>query len=164
MRTSHTVLDVSARGAVLAAAALLACLGGSASAQEVYRSVDAQGRVVFSDRGGTKDAPKTPVRIDKPDPAEVARLAKEQNALQDALRADDSARARQQAADDKQKAVRDHNRQVACEKARNNYYRLNDARSIYKRDADGNRVYYDDAEADAVREQARRAMTAACGA
>jgi len=43
------------------------------------------------------------------------------------------------------------------------YFHLKDTGRLYRRNADGNRVYYSDEEADALREQARRAMTAACG-
>ena len=43
-----------------------------ALAQQVYKSVDAQGNVVYSDRGSTKNAPTTSVHVTEPDPAEVA--------------------------------------------------------------------------------------------
>jgi hypothetical protein len=128
-------------------------------AQEVYKSVDAEGHVIYSDRGSTKTAPKSAVRVDQPDPAEVARLAKEQQML----KAEDLQRSKQEAIDAKKKATEDHAKQVACQNARNNYYRLKETPRIYQRDSDGNRVYYSDSDADAVREQARRAMTAACG-
>jgi hypothetical protein len=137
----------------------LVCAASPLAAQEVYKSVDADGHVVYSDRGATKGAPKTAVHVDQPDPAEVARLAHEQ-AL---LTADEQARARQQAIDDKNKAQQQHKQQQACEKARSHYSYLRDSARIYQRDTDGSRMYLSDEAADAAREQARQAMIAACG-
>jgi hypothetical protein len=131
-------------------------------AQEVYKSVDAQGHVVYSDRGTSKSAPKTAVRVDKPDPAEQARLAREQQLLE----AQELLRKKEQASEDHDKALAERERQqklAKCENARNNYFRMKESNRLFKRDAEGNRVYYSDAEADAMREQARRAMAAACG-
>lgn len=149
------------RGAALAALVLLACPGRPPFAQEVYKSVDAQGHVVYSDRGATKNAEKTPVHVDQPDPAEVARLAKEQQML----KAEDQARAKQQSVDDRNKAVaeqRKQARQLACERARNHYFSLMNANHIYQPTENGDRVYYSDEQADALRQQAKQAMDAAC--
>lgn len=147
------------RGAVLAALVALACTSRPLSAQEVYKSVDAQGHVVYSDRGATKTAQKTPVHVDQPDPAEVARLAKEQ----EMLKAEDQTRAKQQQTDDKNKAAEQHRKEVACTNARNYYFRLADARRIYKPTDNGDRVFYSDEDADAQRQKARQAMNDACG-
>jgi uncharacterized protein DUF4124 len=151
--------DSMRHAAVLGALLAFGCPAPPARAQEVYKSVDADGHVVYSDRGSTKTAPKSSVHVDQPDPAEVARLAKEQ----EVLNAEERERARQQALDEKSKASADRNKQVACQNARNNYSRMKDARRIAHTDADGNHVYYSDEQADALREEARRAMTAACG-
>ncbi len=156
MRLSPTMFDSFWRGAALAA---LAWPGQPLLAQQVYKSVDAQGNVVYSDRAPTKGATKTNLHVDQPDPAEVARLQKEQAQL----KAADLERSLQQAVGDKNKAISDQKRQVACQNARNRYYQLKDSNRIFKRDAEGNRVYYSDSDADAMREQARRAMIAACG-
>jgi hypothetical protein len=147
------------RSAVLAALVALACPGRPPVAQEVYKSVDAQGHVVYSDRGATKSAEKTPVHVDQPDPAEVARLAKEQQML----KAEDQARAKQQAVDDRNKAAADQRKQAACTNARNYYFRLIDARRIYRPADNGDRVFYSDEEADALRQKAKQAMNDACG-
>jgi hypothetical protein len=79
------------------------------------------------------------------------------------MTADETARERQQALEDKNRANQQHKKQQACDKARNEYYRVRETGRLYKRDADGNRVYYTDDDADALREQARRTMLAACG-
>jgi hypothetical protein len=148
-----------ARGVTLVALLVLGCAATPLSAQQVYKSVDAEGHVVYSDRGGSKSAPKTTLHVDEPDPAEAARLAHEQ----DLLKADDATRSRQQALEDKTKTTQQHKKQVACENARNQYYHMREAARLYKRDDSGNREYYSDDEADAMREQARQAMVAACG-
>jgi len=147
------------RGALLGAFVALLSPLSPVPAQEVYRSVDADGHVVYSDRSTSKNAPKTAVHVEEGDPAEAARIAKEQQLLQ----AEETQRAKQQAIDDKNKASTDHQKQAACQNARNYYYRLRDSPRIYQRDPDGNRVYYSDSEADTLREQAKRAMTSACG-
>jgi len=147
------------RSAVLGALVTLCSTLTPVPAQEVYKSVDAEGHVVFSDRGVTKNAPKTAVRVNEGDPAEAARIAKEQQLLQ----AEETQRTKQQAVDDKNKANADHQKQLVCQNARNYYYRLRDSARLYQRDPDGNRVYYSDSEADTMRAQAKRAMTSACG-
>jgi hypothetical protein len=147
------------RDAVALALLALACPILPLHAQEVYKSVDADGHVVYSDRASTKTAPKTAVHVDQPEPTEVARLAKEQ----ELLKAEDIQRQKQEALDARSKTLADQRKQNACQNARNYYFRLKDSGRLYQRDADGNRIYYSDADADAVREQARRAMTSACG-
>jgi len=126
-------------------------------AGEVYKSIDAQGHVVYSDRADSA-AQKSVVHVDRPAPTEVARNAKEQAILQ----VEDSQRRKEQSAEDAKKARDEHNRQVQCDGARSRYYSLKDARRIFERDAEGNRVYYNDADADAKREEARQAMVTAC--
>jgi Domain of unknown function (DUF4124) len=138
---------------------LLAYAACPSRAGEVYKSVDAEGHVVYSDRADTSTAKKSVVQVDLPDPTEVARLAKEQ----EILKTEDIQRKRQKAVEDAKKAQADHAAQVLCESAQNRYYALKDARRVYQRDADGNRLYLTDPEADAKREEARQAMKAACG-
>ena len=159
MRFATAAFGFVTGGAMSVALLVLACAAAPLAAQEVYKSVDAQGHVVYSDRGVTKGAPKTAVHVDEPNPAEAARLAHEQQLLE----ADDAARARQQAVADKNKATQDRKRQQACEKARNQYFQMKDAARLYGRDAEGNRQYLSDDQADAQREAARRGMVAACG-
>ncbi len=126
-------------------------------AGEVYKSIDAEGHIVYSDRADSA-AQKSVVRVDRPAPTEVARNAKEQAILQ----VEDSQRKKEQSVEDAKKAQVEHNRQVQCDGARSRYYSLKDARRIFQRDAEGNRVYYNDADADAKREEARQAMVTAC--
>jgi Domain of unknown function (DUF4124) len=158
VRDSAAAQDLTYGSVVLAALILLTCPLCSPRAGEVYKSIDADGHVVYSDRADTS-VQKSVVRTDQPNPQDVARNAKEQ----EILKAEENQRKRQQAVDDAKKAQQDHIRQIQCDSARDHYYALKDARLIYDRDADGKRAYYNDADADAKREEARAAMAAACG-
>ena len=139
---------------------LLLVAARPAPAQEIYKSVDAKGHVTYSDRGTSKNSPKTLLKVDEGNLAEAGRLAKEQQLL----KAEDAQRVRQEAVDAKNKSASDRQRDAACRSARSDYVHLKDANRLFKFDSDGNRVYYSDEEADAMRVQAQRAMTAACGA
>jgi hypothetical protein len=152
-------LDLAGCSAVFTVLLLVAHSGCPLRAQEVYKSTDAQGHVVYSDRASTPTAQKSVVHVDQPDPAEVARIAKEQQILN----AQESQRKQQQSVDDKKKAQQDREKQTRCDAARNHYYSVKDARRIFHLDADGNRVYDTDPQADAQREEARQAMETACG-
>jgi multidrug efflux pump subunit AcrA (membrane-fusion protein) len=142
----------------LLAAMLVPYLGVPLFAAEVYKSVDANGHVVYSDHPDPA-AQKLDVRVDEPQAAEVARIAKEQKLL----KVEDSERKRLAALEDKQKAQQEHDRELRCEKARSRYYSLKDSRRVYGRDGDGNRVYYSDKDADAQRAAAQQAMQTECG-
>jgi Domain of unknown function (DUF4124) len=126
---------------------------------DVYKSVDAEGHVIYSDRATNTSAQKTTVRVDQPDPKEVARIAREQKILE----TEQAQRKQQQVAEDRKKLQAEHDKQARCDSARTHYYAIRDVNRIFKTDADGNRAYYTDAEADAQREEARKAMVAACG-
>jgi Domain of unknown function (DUF4124) len=159
VRYSRTTPDSGHRNAVLVALVLLVCAFCPLRATEVYKSTDADGHVIYSDRADTSTVRKSVVQVDQPDPKEVARIAKEQ----EILKAEEIQRKGQQSAEERRKAQQEHDAQIQCENARNRYYAMKDARRIFQRDADGNRVYYTDPEADAKKEEARQAMTAACG-
>jgi len=159
VRYTPAILDLAGCSAVFTVLLLVAHSGCPLRAQEVYKSTDAQGHVVYSDRASTPTAQKSVVHVDQPDPAEVARIAKEQQILN----AQESQRKQQQSVDDKKKAQQDREKQTRCDAARNHYYSVKDARRIFHLDADGNRVYDTDPQADAQREEARQAMETACG-
>ena len=127
-------------------------------AAEVYKSVDANGHVVYSDHPDPA-AQKLDVRVDEPQAAEVARIAKEQKILT----VEDAERKRLAAIENGKKAQQEHDQQLRCEKARSRYYTLKDARRVYGRDNEGNRVYYSDKEADAQRASAQQTMQTECG-
>lgn len=158
MRYSWTAAQLASGGVAFAGLLLSAFAASLSRAGEIYKSVDAQGHVVYSDRADTAAAQKTSVAVEAADPKEAARIAKEQAILQAA----ETQRNRQKLIDDQKKAQQDQVKQIQCDRAREHYYSVKDARRIYDRDADGNRVYLSDPDADAKREEARQAMAAAC--
>jgi Domain of unknown function (DUF4124) len=159
LQASLTTPEFARRTAILVALVVLVCTACPLAAGEVYKSVDAEGHVVYSDRADTSGAQKSVVHSDPSNPTEVARLAKER----EIQKAEELQRNRQKLIDDTKKAQQDQVKQVQCDNARNRYNSLKDARRIFDLDAAGNRQYYSDAEADTRREEARQAMTAACG-
>jgi hypothetical protein len=102
------------RGLVFVTLALLVRPACPLRANEVYKSIDAQGHVVYSDRADTSTAQKSVVRVDRPDPTEVERIAKEQ----EILKAEEIQRNRQKSVDDAKKIQQDHLAQVQCDNAR----------------------------------------------
>ena len=147
------------RVAIAVAGTLSACVIYPASADQVYKSVDAQGHVVYSDRPTAAGAQKTQVAVQQADPKEAERLAREHVLL----KADDDQRTRKENAASQAKAQQDAEKKQRCEAARSRYNFLISARRIYKPTNDGNREYYTDAQADAMRVAAKRTMDDACG-
>ena len=157
--SSQRTARSTGQAAAAAALFLLATLICPVQADQIYRSVDAQGHVTYSDRPNSSGAQKTDVVVQQADPAEAARLAKERQLL----KAEDDQRKKQEATDSRAKAQQDQDKHAKCQAARDHYASVRDARRLAKTDSDGNLVYYSDAEADAQREVARQVMNTACG-
>jgi hypothetical protein len=139
----------------------LACIAVAARGygDEVYKTVDASGHVVYSDHPTSSAAQKVDVQVTQPDAAEAARLAK-QHALEDA---DFAQRSKQEAAEASKQAAQAKQDEARCTAARTRYNFLMQVNRLYRVDADGNRAYYSDAEADAMRVTAKQTMDQACG-
>jgi hypothetical protein len=150
------VMSLSAR--LLCVVASLAFAARS-QADEVYKTVDASGHVVYSDHPTSAASEKLSVQVKEADPAEAARLAK-QRAVQDA---DYAQRSRQEADEQSKQAAQDKQQAALCTSTRNHYFAIKDSRRLFKLDADGNRVFYSDQEGDAMKAAARQAMEQACG-
>jgi Domain of unknown function (DUF4124) len=142
-------------GCVLAGSALLP----RSHAEEVYKTTDANGHVVYSDRPSSPQSQKVTVPVTPADAGEAARLAK-QHALEDAEFAQ---RSRQEADAQTRQAAQARQDADRCSAARNHYAVLRDVRRLFQVDADGNRVFYSDEQADAMRAAAKQAMEQACG-
>jgi hypothetical protein len=155
---SQRTVCLALRSAILAASFLSAPAVYPAWSEEVYKSVDAQGHVTYSDRPNTSGAQKTAITVQAPDPTEAARLAKEQAIL----KAEDDQRSKQQFTASQAKDKEDRVKKAQCDNARNRFNVLKDSGILFRLDAQGNRAYYTDAEADAKREEARHAVSVAC--
>ena len=129
---------------------------------DIYRRVDAQGRVQYSDRW-VPGAELVKVDKNKPDAeAEAARRMAEENKLKES----ENTIANQQAQEKAAQTVRQDvakNQEEQCQKASERYDKAIQARRIYKTAADGTKEYVSDAEADAYRAQALLDKEAACG-
>jgi hypothetical protein len=130
-----------------------------AHGEEVYRSVDASGNVVYSDHPTSPTSSKLTVPVRAADPAEAARLAK-QHALEDA---DYAQRTKLEAEEQSKQAAQAKQQAERCSSAKNHYFSIKDARRLFHVGADGDRVFYSDEEADAMRATAKQAMDQACG-
>jgi hypothetical protein len=152
-RVLTSLLGLTLLGAVSA--------GALGDETQVYKSVDAQGNVVYSDRANGASTKKTAIAVHEPSPEDLkaaeqqrkAADAAETQRLQDTL--NNRATAVQQNQQQKEKQAR-------CDHAREYFYSLRDANRIYQRDAQGNPMYLSDDAADAKRAEARKAMDAAC--
>lgn len=141
------------------AGALSACVVDPATADQVYKSVDAQGHVIYSDRPSTTSAQKTEIAVQQADPKEAERLARERVLL----KADDDQRTRKENEANRTKAQQDSEKKQRCTNARSRYNYLMSVHRLYEPGNDGSREYYTDAQADAMRAAAKRAMDDACG-
>ncbi len=129
----------------------------AALAADVYRSVDAQGHVQYSDTPtpgavlvsttdvstGADDSASTKGAIEK-----AANEASDQVAQEEAQRAVDKDTAAAHAAQ--------------CKQAQDAYQKSITARRLYTVDANGDRQYMSDEQADQLRVQYRMAMESAC--
>jgi hypothetical protein len=145
----------------LAFAGLL--LGVQAAAlADVYRWVDGQGRVQYTDRW-VPGAQLVKVDKNKPDAdAAAARRIAEQGKLA----ASDTASANQKIQENAARTVRQDvakTQEEQCKKATERYDKAIQARRIYKTAADGTKEYVSDADADAYRAEALLDKEAACG-
>lgn len=129
---------------------------------DVYRWVDAQGIVQYSDRW-VPGSVLVKVDKNKQDPEAIAaRRALEQGKLA----ASNTAIADQQAQAGAARAVQKDLAKVRedqCKEATERYDKAIRARRIFRTDKDGQREYVSDAEADAYRAEALRDKQSACG-
>jgi hypothetical protein len=134
----------------LASYAVLPCSYG----EEVYKTTDPAGRMVYSDRPSSSGAEKVTVSVMPADASEAARLA-EQQALEDAKY---TQRSQRQADEQSRQDARSRQDAAHCAAAPSHYAFLKDVARLFRLDGDGNRVFYSDEEADAMRATAMQAM------
>jgi hypothetical protein len=147
----------------LLGAALVLGAGDAVLAGDVYKTVDADGHVTYSDHALSTNSKKITVDVVEGDPREAARLSKAM-AAENAEAAQRAKAAQQQAAAQLQQESQQQHQQAACRAARARYATFAAGGRLFHMDDQGNRVYYSDAEIDAQRDSARQAMDAACPA
>lgn len=113
-------------------------------AAEVYKTVDAEGHVVYTDQAGP-NAPKIAVQVNTQSAKQAAKAAK----LQAAQKAADRQRKQQQALEAAKIAKLDHDAKQQCDEAQKNFYAMKAAGAT-------------DAATAMQREEARQSMVLAC--
>jgi hypothetical protein len=151
----------------VAAATLLMSLAIAAAQADVYRSVDAQGQVHYSDtptpgaelvhvqRGGGGIAFNSTAAAAKSSSAPTASSTAAKAPPQDPLAKQAAEKAVQQDVE--------QTRADQCTKAKSDYEAAIAARRIYKAGTDGDRQYLTDEEAEQQRVNLHQAMDTACG-
>lgn len=136
-------------------------LPGASWTDDMYKTVDAQGHVSYSDRPLSPASQRMSVDVSAPDPIEASRLSREQAARATAD-AERSRQEQQQAEEQRQSAAQQAAQQQRCAAARQRYALFAAGGRLIHTDADGNRVYYSDQEIDEQRMQSKAAMDSAC--
>ena len=136
---------------------LLATVSGALAAK-VYREVDANGNVIYSDRPRDASAEAIDVGASK---ADEEAIAARREALNEAREAREARRA--EAANEAERA-RDVAAQRAanCEKARAYQQRVETAHRLYDEDENGERTYYSAEQHDAALAKARDQVSEWC--
>jgi uncharacterized protein DUF4124 len=146
------------------AAATLAFTVATAAHADVYRYVDGQGRVQYSD----KWVPGSELikSSDRTRASSQAAAAQSRAAEQNKMAVSNDRLAAQQAQENAANAVRQDlaaTRNEQCKTAKERYEKSIQARRLFKMGKDGERQYLTDKEADEQRLQARMDMQSVCG-
>jgi hypothetical protein len=150
------------RALVVVATLLMAAAGTHAG--EVYKSTDAQGRPIYTDKPPTLPAQRLNVQSATTDVLEVQQRyeaemkqygAADQAAADATKKAADARKAQEMTAEDRAKR---------CIEARQRYESYMNARRLYEPGStEGERRYLDSAEIDAARANAKQTMDELCG-
>lgn len=138
-------------------------LAAGAQASEVYRTRDAKGQPVYTDRPATLPAERLDVETATTDTVEVQRRYEEQ--MKQYAEADKARAEAQGKSEDERKAkeLSAQDRAKRCQEARDRYQSYMNARRLYEPGAtEGERRYLSDAEIDAARERAKKSMDEFC--
>jgi len=133
----------------------LSLLAVSAQAGEVYRSIDAQGNMVYSDRPASEDSTKVTIRTSTPAP----RAPSTREAASGEPAADLPDQATINAAERAQLA---EDRAANCTIATERNTRYSTSRRLYREGEDGERVYLNDAELTEARNNAQAEVSRWC--
>jgi Domain of unknown function (DUF4124) len=131
-------------------------------AADVYRYVDSQGGVHYTD---TWVPGSTLIKVDHHQRGNESNAAAQRTAQNKTAIAGERASVEVARANDERAVQTDvaQAREVQCKQAQDNYTKAIQSRRIFKSDKDGEREYLTDTDADAYRLQLRTEMQAACG-
>ena len=143
---------------------LLAFLATAAYGGQVYRSTDANGNVVFSDRPSEKSEP---VNVAVPAAGKPGNPITPRDAKAAAGNTQPGAQANAASDQKKEKvqtpAEKDAERAKNCASARERKTRYDESHRLYKAGPNGDRVYLNDAEIDEARAKAAADVGTWCG-
>ncbi len=138
---------------------VLAATTAPTDATEVYRWVDADGRVHFGDRPRQADAEA----VDIAPPVRGGGISRQRRQRTLRLLEAYAAEREERAVARREEAAREAERRTKCEQARTRRYRYEHAQRIVRRDEDGNRVVLDGEDYDAIIRSSREAVEKWCG-
>lgn len=164
------IIQLAGNGfAVLSSLLIFGLSVGSLSAQTVYKSVDDEGNVSFTDRPplqqelGDKPLDVTAVEIQRSDRELIAanRKSTQSDARANGVAAD--IRAKHEAEDAAERAEKDELQAKNCTLAKERLTKYSQARRLYRESDDGERSYLSEQEIDTERANAVRAIDQWCG-
>jgi hypothetical protein len=141
---------------------MLTCLSMAASA-DVFRWVDADGRVHYSDRPDSEKAVRVGIVSHATDPDAIA--ARAQSEADDRAKAANQ-QAQQQAQQNTSTAVQkdvEKSREGQCKEAKEHYRVAIESQKLYRIGKNGEREYLTSQEIDEARLNARKDMDSVCG-
>ena len=147
--------------AVLLCAAAMLVAAQRSLADDMYKTVDPQGHVTYSDHPLSPSSQRVSIEVKEGNAEEAARLTRQQAAM-DAESALQMKQAWQEADEQAKKAAQLAQQQQRCNAARSRYAMFAAGGRIFKVDAQGNRVYYSDEEIEQQRALTKAAMDSAC--
>jgi len=152
---------ILSRWSLHVATMLIASVACHVCAEEIYKTVDAQGHVSYSDHALSPQSKKVTIDVIEGDPAEAARLAKQQ-AQENADAVEHAKLSQQRAAEQQSQEAQRQSQQRKCEQARNRFATFAAGGRIVKFDEQGNREFYSDDEIEAQLNSAKAAVDSAC--
>jgi catalase len=134
------------------------------SAQNVYKMIDEQGTVIYTDRPPANMPVETVAGLDiaRTDADGISNQNEESRKQAAADKAAAQMRATQNAEEAGMKAAVSETRKVNCEEAQKQVTKYSEARRLYRDVGDGEREYLSDAEVDAERSKSVRSVNEWC--
>ena len=149
---------------VMRVAAVLCLMAVSLGASaDVYKWVDTQGRVHYSDRPDAQNAERVAVASRRSNPEMIAERTGAENAQRQQANAQAAAQGREQATTQAVQKDLAKTRETQCKDAKEQYRVAIESQKLYRVGKDGERQYLTSAEIDEARMNARRAMDEVCG-
>jgi len=140
----------------------LSFASGAGNAEQIYKSTDSQGRVVYSDRPPAGKAEI--VAIESAPRVDAAARSRAERELEDMSAREQQRKRATLAKEAQKKAAADAatRKEERCVAARNLYLSLMEHSRVYSRDKEGQRVYYTGPQLDAEREKSKQRMDEEC--